>query len=428
MVGGCVTMAMANSFEMLLLGRVASGLAVGLGFVVFPIYVAELSPSDRRGQVGSYSELFFSWGMVLAFFVSYLAVAVGLSWRFMIGMGVLPAIALTIGSVLLPESPYTHVANGRIILAAQVIRQCSIDSNIREQQGDVYNRFNEEEIMGLLHAQPHTHGPVSKGNDGSSKFEEAVQQRLHEVEQSVVESTSSSWSDVFESANKRRLQIMVGLALSQQVTGIVFIEFYCPTILYRQGLASMESSMLWTIGIGIVKLVMVYFLGRVVDGLGRRLPLIVSGIGVTVSNFGLGLAVAFGSSYSGSLQAFFVLLFAYAFVALFAFGYGPVYYIIVPEIFPTKTRARASALSTVIAQGSAFIVAMTFVSITETLGTGATFFLFGFISAVCCVYCYVYVPETKGATLEELGRRLDEGGTPRAVPVAAADRMAKFVR
>merc|ERR1711871_1772354 len=111
MLGGSLVMASASSFFTLLAGRFATGLAVGLGLVVYPIYVAELSPPDLRGQLGSYSELFWSWGMLLAFTVSYMAIENGLSWRFMVGLGAVPAFVLAVGSTFLPESPYTHIAN-----------------------------------------------------------------------------------------------------------------------------------------------------------------------------------------------------------------------------------------------------------------------------------------------------------------------------
>lgn len=405
MVGGSLVMASSTTFTTLLAGRFASGLAVGLGLVVYPIYVAELSPPDLRGQLGSYSELFWSWGMLAAFVVSYLAVENGLSWRFMVGLGAVPGFILTIGSSLLPESPYTHIANGRIILAAKVIRECSIElKKLRQPPAHGSRPRSDEESSALLNTP---HG--SNSHETSNLLDELVQERLHEIESTVVEATSVRWSDVFTNDNLGRLMVTLGLAFSQQITGIIFIEFYCTTILYRDGLATLKGSMLWTIGLGVIKLILVYVLGRVVDTMGRRPPLLISGVGVTLSNIGIGLSIVLDPPLI--VQAALVLFWAYAFVAAYSFGYGPICNILTSEIYPTKTRARATSIGAVCGQISAFVVAMSFVTITENIGLGATFFLFGVVGACTTIFSYTQVPETKGKTLEEVTQLFERRNT-----------------
>merc|ERR1711966_369053 len=141
-----------------------------------------------------------------------------------------------------------------------------------------------------------------------------------------------------------------------------------------------------------MKLAMVYLLGAVVDTMGRRPPLLISGAGVLLSNFGLGLSVI-NPDMPKSLERFLILFWAYAFVASYSFGYGPISNIVSSEIYPVKVRARALGVGAVAGQVFAFMVAMSFMSLTESLGLASTFFLFSGVSALCCIFCYRYVPE-----------------------------------
>merc|ERR1711988_2002480 len=146
---------------------------------------------------------------------------------------------------------------------------------------------------------------------------------------------------------------------------------------------------------------MVWVLGKVVDTMGRRPPLLVSGLGVLTSNLGLGLSVINPNIPKG-LETFLVLFWAYGFVASYSFGYGPLCNIVTSEIYPVKTRARATSIGAVTGQMWAFVVAMSFMSVTESIGLASTFFMFSTISAFCCLFCYRYVPETKGRSIEEV--------------------------
>ena len=111
-----------------------------------------------------------------------------------------------------------------------------------------------------------------------------------------------------------------------------------------------------------------------------------------------------------SLERFLVLFWAYAFVASYSFGYGPISNIVSSEIYPVKVRARALGVGAVAGQAFAFSVAMSFMSLTEALGLASTFFLFSGVSAVCCIFCYRYVPETKGRSIEEISVLFDQMG------------------
>ena len=111
-----------------------------------------------------------------------------------------------------------------------------------------------------------------------------------------------------------------------------------------------------------------------------------------------------------SLERFLILFWAYAFVASYSFGYGPISNIVSSEIYPVKVRARALGVGAVAGQVFAFMVAMSFMSLTESLGLASTFFLFSGVSALCCIFCYRYVPETKGRSIEEVSVLFDQMG------------------
>merc|ERR1711937_164616 len=122
-------MASAQTFYELFFGRFLGGIALGFGFVVFPLYVAEMCPSKVRGQFSAYTELFWSTGMVIAFTMNYVAGgAVESGWRLMVGGSVFPSIFLLISVCMIPESPYTLIAQGKTEEATSVLKRCSLSS------------------------------------------------------------------------------------------------------------------------------------------------------------------------------------------------------------------------------------------------------------------------------------------------------------
>jgi sugar porter (SP) family MFS transporter len=213
----------------------------------------------------------------------------------------------------------------------------------------------------------------------------------------------SSWPALFGHAGRRPLIIGVALAIFQQVTGINTVIYYAPGIFQNAGLSSASVAILATAGVGGVNVLMTVVAMRLMDSAGRR-PLLLAGLaGMIVM-----LLVLAGSSYigaKGSLAAITVASVA-LYVAFFAIGIGPVFWLLLSEIFPLAVRGRGMSIATVSNWGSNFVVTLVFPGVVAALGSATAFLIFGVLSIFAWLFTYIYVPETKGRSLEEIEAQL----------------------
>jgi SP family xylose:H+ symportor-like MFS transporter len=205
------------------------------------------------------------------------------------------------------------------------------------------------------------------------------------------------------------LWIGVVLAILQQITGINVFLYFAPTIFSRIAGTNMDVALLQTIVVGAVNVTFTVLAIWSVDRWGRK-PLMISGYaGMALSLFGLGLA-----AYLDRTELW-VLLFILAYIASFAVSVGPVTWVILSEIFPTKIRGRAMAIATVLLWVANFVISQTFPMLDASPFLQAhfrhafPFFLYGGFSVVAIVFVWLSVPETKGRTLEEIERWWQRG-------------------
>ena len=243
-----------------------------------------------------------------------------------------------------------------------------------------------------------------------------VSEELAAIQHGLSVEQGGGWADLLSPAVKMPLLVGVGLALLQQVTGINTVIYYAPTIFEFAGFKSAEVSIAATAGVGVVNVVMTLVALWLVDRAGRR-PLLLWGIaGMAISLLVLGAGFAFGRAGGGASGGWLGWLTAgslMVYVGTFALGLGPVFWLLIAEIYPLTVRARAMSVATVANWGANLLVAVTFLTLTQVLGRAGTFWLYAVVALAAWVFAFRLVPETKGKTLEEIEAHWHAGKHPR---------------
>lgn len=367
---GALLQSLAPNIPLLVLGRLVVGFGVGVAAVAAPLYGSELAPTAHRGRFVAAYQLAITIGIFLAYLVNA-GLAESDSWRWMLGISVVPGVLLILIGALGVESPRWLVKMNR-----------------------------RDEARAAL-------DKVWPGNDGAARLA-AIEHTLDE------EAGGTSWRDVFNPAWRRPLTIALGLAIFQQITGINAIIYYADQIFAAAGFstpAMQTTATTWAVG--GVNVAATFIAIAFIDKLGRR-PLLLAGlVGMGVALLVVGIAflsiggqpVADGQTSGDPTTAGIVTLIALiVFIISFAFSLGPVTWTVINEIFPGQVRGRAVAVATAVNWGSAFLVSQFFLTLIGGIGTSATFWLFAFFCAVGWIWIYRTVPETKGRTLEEIER------------------------
>ncbi|MFH5801727.1 sugar porter family MFS transporter [Haladaptatus sp. CMAA 1911] len=351
---GSLIMAFAPSVPILVVGRFTVGFGIGVASLIGPLYNSEIAPSRLRGSLVSLNQLAVTSGILLAYFVNY-AFAQGGQWRWMLGMGVVPAAVLGIGMIWMPKSPRYLVRIGEEEEARDILKRIRPSADVDEELDDIRKTEKEQSGTGL--------------------------------------------GELLESWIRPALIVGAGLAVFQQITGINTVIYYAPTIFNSTGFAS-SASILATVGVGVVNVSFTLAAVFLLDRRGRR-PLLLVGLGgMTAMLFGLG-----GVFYFQSLQGIVGLLSVVgvmAYVAFFAIGLGPVFWLLISEIYPLEVRGTAMGLVTVLNWAANLAVSISFLTLTNAIGKSFTFWLYGALSIVTFVFAYYLVPETKGRSLEAI--------------------------
>ncbi|MBU2754580.1 sugar porter family MFS transporter [Acidithiobacillus sp. CV18-2] len=349
---GSLLAALANSIPLLFLGRACLGLGIGLSSTVTPLYLAEITPAKQRGAIVTINQLLITVGILIAYLISLAFADSSAGWRWMFALGALPAIVLLLGVLLLPESPRWLLQMGRSEAARQALQGLRLDPAATQWQ------------------------ELAANNPGQR---------------------SLPWRALL--AQRRPLQIALVLAIFQQITGINVVLYFAPIIFHAAGFTSTDGEIIATVGIGTINFFATLLALRWLDRIGRRPLLLTSFLGMFAS------LLTLASCMLAQAQGAFLYLLAFAvaaYVAFFAIGIGPVFWLLISEIFPTGLRGRAMGLATIVNWLSNMLVTGVFLSLMHWLGEGQTFFLYALASLVAAWYTWRRVPETRGLTLEEI--------------------------
>lgn len=349
--------ALAEDLTFFVAARLLGGMAVGAASMVSPLYIAEISPPEKRGLLVSLNQLTIVIGIVVAFFSNYLLIDIGPNnWRWMFGVEAIPALLFFTALFFVPESPRWLVRRGAVDEAAAVLQRVRSGTDIAAEIGEI------REVL---------------------KGEHRGQLR-----------------DLLAPALRRVLGLGIGLAILQQIVGINVVMYYAPLIFERAGAAT-GSQLLQTVAVGVVNLGFTLVAMRLIDRAGRR-PLILAGsVGMTVS-----LTVLATSFLLGHTGSWLVLVSVLTYVASFAASWGPAVWVILSEIFPIKLRGLAMSVATFVLWAANFVVSASFPWLLKNLDGGLTFLVYAGICLASLVFTYRYLPETRGKSLEELEKEL----------------------
>ena len=425
--------ALAPNFGTLVLARIIGGLGVGAALIIAPMYIAEIAPAASRGRMVSINQLNIVIGISVAFFSNYLILNLAQSgiswtkallldtqsWRWMLGVELVPAVLYFVCLRFVPESPRWLAMVGNDGKARQVL--------------ELFNTSEQAE------------------------------QELTSIKRSLettTEEVRASFRDLLEPALRKVMVIGLVVAILQQITGINAVFFYAPMIFEQSGIGT-DAAFMQAVLVGITNLVFTLVAIALIDKLGRK-PLLVFGVAgiafcmlllswgfdqasYTISqdlltnlpdpSYSHSLAPLVGTTYETdlafraaliehlgredflkiesellrdaiSIQPAIILAGILGFVACFAISIGPVMWVLFSELFPNRVRGLAISVVGLINSSVSFLVQLLFPWQLANLGSSLTFLLYGCFAVIGLALVIWLLPETRGRSLEELETQL----------------------
>jgi len=361
-VVGALGCAFSVTAPMLIGFRFLLGISVGTASFVAPLYISEVSPPRIRGGLVSFNQLAITSGILLAYIVNFAFKGLPGEWRWMLGVAALPGAALAIGMLTVPRTPRWLVMN---------------------QQEDRARAVLEE---------------LREGDD-----EADVDSELDDIEEANENERNTQVKQLFSGTLRPLLVVGLVLAIAQQFVGVNTVIYYAPTILADTGLGN-SAALAQTVAVGVTNVVFTIVAVLLLDRLGRRALLLTGTVGLLVGLVVLG--VYFSSATLQADYGWVALAGLLIFIASFAIGLGPVFWLLISEIFPVGARSKAMAVCTIVNWGANFLVAQTFLSLSNAISRQGVFFLYAVLAVLSLVFFAIRVPETKGRPLEEIQEEL----------------------
>ena len=343
----------------LIVARVAGGYGIGLTAALAVTYITESTPANIRGLLAFSYQLLAVCGIFLTNVINYIIASHGSNdwdiatgWRWMLGLGAIPAAAFLLAMRRAPESPRFLIQIGRTDEGFAVL----------------------EHILGTERARLRT-----DDIQASVKLETEMSHEFH---------------DLFRPGLRRALVIGIFLAVFNQFIGMNAISYYGPVMFSDLGFAG-DTQFLAAASVGGVELVATVVGMYLIDTFGRK----------RLMEIGTGMMCVFALCISGSYfmgNSLLTLIFVMAFTISFAFSMGPIPWIVIPELFPTYLRGRATGLCVMCLLFANWIIAQFTPMMIDGLGGGISFAIFAVLDLICLFGIVALVPETMGRTLEEI--------------------------
>lgn len=361
-VTGGLASAFAQSASWLFASRFWLGLAVGAASFVSVEYISEHTPARLRGGVTTFNQLMVTTGILVAYLVAAGFQNLPGTWRWMLGLSALPGLALAIGMLTVPHSPRWLMSKGR--------------------------RDEAREVL------------------GRTRSDEEADKEVEGIQEAVDTAGSTRIRDLFVTPLRPLMIAGLALAVFQQFIGVNTVIYYSATILTYTGLSA-SASVLQAVSVGITNVVFTVVAVLLLDRVGRRPLLLVGTVGATLSLVGLGAWF-----FLDSLQSvpWLALVFLLTFVASYAVGLGPVFWLMISEIYPLGVRSRAMSVATVANWTANFLVSYFFLQLVGALGRPVTFWVYAVFGVLAVAYFAKKIPETKDKTLEEIEQELGAEG------------------
>lgn len=363
LVGGAITGG-AQNIAMLIIGRLLLGFGIGFTNQATPLYLSEIAPPKWRGALSTWFQFFMQVGVLAAGFINFVAAKHPWGWRISLGLAVVPAALITIGALIIYDTPNSLVERGKIDEARKALHKIRGSDNVEPEleelvrQSQYAKSLNQEPFLTILERQYRPH-----------------------------------------------LVIAVAIPLFQQLTGINMVAFYAPNLFVSIGFGH-QAALLGNIILGLVNIVSVIVFSTIVDRVGRRVLFIIGGIQMLISQIAVAIVMAMatgvhgtGSISEGNGTLLLVLMSVYS--AGFGWSWGPLLWIIPSEIFPLKIRTTGQSIAISVQFITIFVLSQTFMAMLCHLKYGA-FLFHGTWIIVMTLFIILFLPETKGLHLDSI--------------------------
>ncbi len=363
----------AGSFGQFILWRIGGGVAIGMASNLSPLYIAEVAPAHLRGRLVTLNQLTIVFGILAAQLLNLLiarkvpdgATAAEIArswngqygWRWMFSLVAAPSVLFFGAALLVPESPRWLVKNGQDESAERVLSRIGGDADAATALGEIKATIATEEVARV-------------------RLRDLLEPRLMKI-----------------------LLVGCALAVLQQWSGINVLFNYAENIFKTAGFG-VDTTLRFIVITGLVNLIFTFVALGTVDHWGRRRLMLFGCAGIATSHLLIGLAYAQG--WTGLA----VLLFTLAAIGCYAMSLAPVTWVLISEIFPNRIRGTAISVAVAALWIACFLLTYTFPLLERGIGTGNTFWLYAAICAVGFAFVRLFVPETKGRSLEQIERQL----------------------
>lgn len=358
---GTVLSTFAPNVTILITGRFILGIAIGITSYTSPLFISEMAPAKFRGSLVLLNGIMITSGETIAFLVDYALVPTQ-SWRLMFATGFIPAILLFIGMLLLPASPRWIALKGDLPKAKSILSMIRRTHSVDDELNDI-----------IQHA----------------KLEKC------------------KWTELFSPFLRPVLFIGIGLGILQQFVGINTVMYYGPTIFKTAGFQTESAQIIATFGMGLMNTIMTLVAVFIIDKIGRR-QLLLTGLAIA----GISLSIIgwiFCHPVENESQAYITFIFMMIYIAGYSLGIGSLFWLIISEIYPINIRGFAMSFVTAVQWAANFLVALTFLPVLHGIGPVFTFWIYASMCIIGFVFCYSFVPETRGISLEQIEKNIRMG-------------------
>ncbi len=342
--------------------RFIGGLSVGASSVVAPMYISEIAPAEKRGKLTALFQFNIVLGILIAYFSNFMIGTEHIeSWRWMLGVEVIPAVLFLVMVFTIPESPrWLVVAKNRIEEAKEILRVINPDT---------------------------------------------VDASLKAIQASDIDpGKNTSIKEFFSKRYKFPIALAFLFAFFNQVSGINAIIYFAPRIFELTGLGA-DAALLSSVGVGVTNLIFTMLGLLLIDRFGRRFLMYICSFGYLFSLSAI--AYAF---FTQTFVGLTVPILIFIFIASHAIGQGAVIWVFISEIFPNNVRSFGNSLGSSTHWIFAALIAGNFVYIESLFGGGPIFAFFAFMMLLQLIFVWKMMPETKNITLEEMEVKLGLSG------------------
>lgn len=359
---GTAFCAQAHTLNNLLMGRFVIGICIGVASYSAPLFIAEIAPPQKRGALILINGLAITFGQTAAYLLGYFIHDLSsTSWRFLLWLGIGPALCLYVGMFFVPHSPRW-----------------------------LMKKYGNAEALKTLKK---IRSPVA-----------AIESELYEIKDAI-HRIKPGFKLLLKPPILFVLLLGIALGVFQQFSGINAIMFYGPMIFFSAGFFSIKNAILATFWISLLNFLLTLFTSVFIDRLGRRFMLLTGTLLASVSL--LGVSGVF--YYSAANHPGWMLFFMTFYVIGYCISLGSLFWVIIAEIYPNQVRGVAMSIASLMHWVANFLVSISFLKLYEYLGEITIFTGFSMICLLAFIVIYFFVPETTAVSLEKIERNLHSG-------------------